>query len=46
MKWSFTYSTCAFNNTTYTDYLKAGSPKSNTGFLFFQRIKKSLKFGK
>ena len=39
LKWTFTYSKCTFNNTTYTDYLKAGAPKSNTGFLFFQRIK-------
>ncbi len=46
LKWAFINAKCTFNNTTYTDYLKAGSPKSNTGFLFFQRIKKSLKFGK
>lgn len=46
IKWTFTYTKCTFNNTTYTDYLKAGSPTSNTGFLFFERIKKSLKFGR
>ncbi len=43
LKGSFTYSKCTFNNTTYTDYLTAGSPASNTGFIFFERIKKILK---
>lgn len=46
LKGTFTYSKCTFNNTTYTDYLKAGSPTSNTGFLFFPRIKKALRFGR
>lgn len=40
LKWDFKYSKCTFNNTTYADYLTAWSPSSNTGFLFFQRIKK------
>lgn len=39
LKWSFRYTKCTFNNTTYADYLTAGSPTSNTGFLFFERIK-------
>lgn len=39
LKWSLNYSKCTFNNTTYADYLTAGSPTSNTGFLFFERIK-------
>ena len=39
LKWSLTYSKCTFNNTTYADYLTADSPTSNTGFLFFNRIK-------
>ncbi len=43
MKGSYTNAGCKYNNTTYTDYLKAGSPSSNTWFLFFQRIKSALK---
>ena len=43
LKGSFTYSKCTFNNTTYADYLTAGSPASNTWFLFFERIKKVLR---
>ena len=39
LKGAFVYNKCTFNNTTYSEYLKAGSPSSNTGFLFFQRIK-------
>ncbi len=39
LKGNFRYATCAFNNTTYSEYLNAGSPTSNTGFLFFERIK-------
>lgn len=45
LKGTFKYSKCTFNNTMYTDYLKAWSPTSSTGFLFFQRIKKAFKFG-
>ncbi len=43
LKWAFTYPKCTFNNTSYADYLKAGSPKTNTGFLFFQRIKSAFR---
>ena len=43
MKGSFTYSKCTFNNTTYADYLTAGSPTSNTWFLFFEWIKSTLR---
>ncbi len=43
LKGDFTYATCTYNNTTYADYLTAGSPASNTGFLFFERIKKVLR---
>jgi len=43
LKGNFVYSKCTFNNTTYSEYLKAGSPKSNTGFLFFQRIKAAFR---
>lgn len=43
LKGSFIYSKCTFNNITYTDYLTAGSPKSSTWFLFFERIKSILK---
>ena len=39
LKGSFTYSKCTFNNTTYSDYLNAGSPRSATWFIFFDRIK-------
>jgi hypothetical protein len=46
LKGAFTYSKCTFNNTTYADYLKAWSPASSTGFLFFQRIQKTLRFGR
>lgn len=46
LKGTFTYSKCTFNNTTYADYLTAGSPASNTGFLFFQRIKSVLGLGR
>ena len=46
LKGTFMYSKCTFNNTSYTEYLKAWSPASNTGFLFFQRIKSVLKRGK
>lgn len=44
LKGTFNYPKCTFNNTSYTDYLKAGSPTASTGFLFFQRIKSTLKF--
>ena len=43
LKWTFMYSKCTFNNTSYADYLKAGSPTSSTGFLFFQRIKSAFR---
>jgi len=43
LKWSYNYAKCTFNNTTYADYLTAGSPTSNTGFLFFERIKSILR---
>ncbi len=43
LKWNYKYSKCTFNNTTYADYLTAGSPTSNTWFLFFERIKKTLR---
>ncbi len=43
LKGNFKYATCTYNNTTYADYLTAGSPASNTGFLFFERIKKVLR---
>jgi len=46
MKGTFVNPSCTFNNTSYTEYLKAGSPATNTGFLFFERIKKIVKFGK
>lgn len=46
LKWSLSYSKCTFNNTTYTDYLTAGSPTSSTGFLFFEWIKKAVRFGR
>ena len=46
LKGTFTYSKCTFNNTTYADYLKAWSPASSTGFLFFERIKSVLRFGR
>ena len=39
LKWSFPYGECKFYNTTYSEYLKAGAPESNTGFMFFQWIK-------
>lgn len=39
LKWTYTYTTCTAYNTTYDDYITAGSPSSNTGFLFFERIK-------
>ncbi len=43
LKGAYIYNKCTFNNTTYSEYLKAGSPKSNTGFLFFQRIKAAFR---
>ncbi len=43
LKGTFAYSKCTFNNTSYAEYLKAGSPRSNTWFLFFERIKKTFK---
>ncbi len=43
LKGTFTYSKCTFNNTSYADYIQAGAPASNTGFLFFQRIKSALR---
>jgi hypothetical protein len=46
LKWTFVNAKCTFNNTTYTDYIKAWSPTSSTGFLFFPRIKKALRFGR
>ncbi len=46
LKGTFMNPSCTFNNTSYTEYLKAWSPTSSTGFLFFERIKKTLKFGK
>jgi hypothetical protein len=39
MKGSYTYGECKFYNTNYREYLKAGAPESNTGFIFFERIK-------
>ena len=44
LKWTFINAKCTFNNTSYADYLKAWSPTSNTGFLFFQRIQLALRF--
>ena len=44
LKWTFINAKCTFNNTSYADYLKAWSPTSNTGFLFFQRIQSALRF--
>ncbi|MCX6824230.1 MAG: hypothetical protein NT085_03820 [candidate division SR1 bacterium] len=46
LKGTFINPKCTFNNTSYADYLKAGSPTSNTEFLFFPRIKKVLRFGR
>lgn len=46
LKGTYNYSKCTFNNISYTDYLKAWSPSSSTGFLFFPRIKKVLRFGR
>ncbi len=46
LKWTFSNAKCTYNNTTYSEYITAGSPASNTGFLFFERIKKALKFGR
>lgn len=46
LKGTFTNAKCTVNNTSYTEYLKAWSPTASTGFLFFERIKKTLKFGK
>ncbi len=43
LKGSFRYSKCTTYNTTYDEYLTAGSPSSNTGFLFFERIKSILR---
>ena len=43
LKGTFTYSKCTFNNTSYSDYLKAGSPTTSTGFFFFQRIKAAFR---
>lgn len=39
LKGTFIYPKCTFNNTSYTEYIKAGLPESNKWFLFFQRIK-------
>jgi len=44
LKWTYTYAKCTFNNINYSDYLTAGKPTSNTGFLFFQRIKSVVKW--
>ena len=44
LKGHFIHPKCTFNNTTYADYLQAGSPPSNTLFLFFQRIKGVFSF--
>ncbi len=46
LKWDFKYAKCTFNNTTYADYLTAGSPTSNTGFLFFERVKNIFRRGR
>lgn len=43
LKWMYTYPTCKVYNTTYTEYLKAWSPTSNTWFLLFERIKSVLR---
>ena len=40
LRWDYTYSTCTFNNTTYEDYVTAGSPATNSWFIFFERIKR------
>lgn len=42
LKGKYIYPKCKFYNTTYADYLEEGSPTSNTGFLFFERIKSTL----
>jgi len=39
LKGNFTNAKCIFNNTTYADYLNAGSPRTNTRFMFFDWIK-------
>lgn len=43
LKWTFIHAKCTFNNTSYADYIKAGSPAASTGFLFFQRIKSAFR---
>lgn len=43
LKGTYTNSKCIYTNTTYSDYLTTTSPSSNSGFLFFDRIKSILK---
>lgn len=43
LKGRFTYSKCSFNNTSYAEYIKAGSPESSEWFLFFQRIRSAIR---
>lgn len=43
LKGTFNYSKCTFNNTSYAEYIKAGSPKASSGFLFFQWIKTAFR---
>lgn len=44
LKWEYAYATCTFNNTTYEEYISAGSPATNSWFIFFQRIKRIFNF--
>lgn len=39
LKWTFTYSKCIFNNTSYIDYMNAWNTQASKKFLFFERIK-------
>ena len=46
LKWTYTNAKCTYTNTTYSDYLTANSPTTNSGFLFFDRIKSIIKRGR
>jgi hypothetical protein len=46
LKGSFDYATCTYINTTSNDYLQNKSPLDGNWFLFFQRIKSTLRRGK
>lgn len=45
LKGNFNYATCNYINTTYNDYLQNKSPLDGTWFLFFERIKSTLRRG-